>query len=458
MHRRLRFFALASVLTGSLACLRAQSPENTDWPLPETYFPGLKTLLDSAVRQSPRMIARNAEEAVAEGNRIIAKAGQLPSLGGYFRYFPWDRDERVADPNSPYTSQKTSYALNLTQPVYHWGALESTARIGELQRKIARGDTAESYRALASEIRGQFLQLIIKKAGLARTRFAQRLAEDDLKLAKEKSASRVISEADLFSPTLAVEQAQLATDRTEDDYESAKKFLAKLAGAAPLADAQIPDAIPDVAQPQGRFEGLLAEFATQTEAGSYVLKNVRDQIEIEKLNYRIAAARLRPNVDVLIGSSQDEQSYTANIGAKYGVTSYFTGVQVNWSIFDGFASKGAKLNSLTRRRELERRYQQMSADLLEQAQAKLRQLQFATRSLEIGRKQLANSDRNLASAKDNTARGLASESDLRMAEFGYAGALIDTYNARADYLARVADFLGTVLKDPALSNLPGPSP
>ncbi|HVU24530.1 MAG TPA: TolC family protein [Opitutus sp.] len=457
MPRRLRILALAGFAAAVLTA-RGEAPAGAGLPLPENYFPALKTMLATAARRSPRMVTRDLNEALAEGNRIIARAGLLPSAGGNFRYLPWDRDYRVADPRSPYTSEKIAYAVNLTQPLYHWGALESTARIAELQSKITRGETTETYRQLANEIRRQFLQLIVKKADLARTRTGQKRAEEQLQLAQENLDRHAISDADMFTPQMAADQARLATDRAVDDYDSSRLLLGKFVGTGPVGDDQVPDAIPEIPATPERLKPYLDDYANTAEPGAYLLRTVKDQIEVEKLNYRVASARLRPSVDLVLGSTQDEQSYTANIGAKYGVTSYFAGIGVSWSLFDGRATKGIKINTLARRRELERRYQQISGDLLDDARAKYRQLEFAARSLDLEERQLVRRDQDLDRVKDRLARGLASEADVRNAEFARGGDQVDVYRARSDYLTRAADFLGSVLQDPVSANLPASPP
>src|ERR1019366_4135516 len=99
MLRPIRLLSLctASVCLAALPRVHAQpyAVNSSSLPLPETYFPTLKEILSAAVGQSPRMVARNAENAAAEGNRIVMRSGQLPSFGGYVGYYPWQRDWRA---------------------------------------------------------------------------------------------------------------------------------------------------------------------------------------------------------------------------------------------------------------------------------------------------------------------------------------------------------------------------
>lgn len=453
MHRCLRRLVFSFLLCFS-ALLRSQSLPTHALPVPETYLPGLKTLLEEAVRQSPRMIARNMDEALTANQRAMTDAQRLPQVSGALTYFPLNHEERRGDPLSPYTSQKSAYSLNLSQPLYHWGALINTSRIAELQERVVKGQTVEAYRLLVSEIRSGYLQLIVKKAGLARTRESVKLTEAQLVLAQERFAKGQISEADLFGPTLGMDQARLSLERIIDDYESSKKNYAKLYGGEPLTDEQIPDEIPDISISLEACEELLADFAQERETRSYGLRIMQDQLAMEKLNYEIAQARLKPKVNLIVGTSQDEQSYTRNIGDKYGVTAYYAGVRVEWSIFDGFATRAIKRNALIRRRMAERNFAESSSAVLENARAKLRQLRFSVRGLELHQRQVRVNDENFRRTQADAARGQISAADLRSAEFNRAGALIDTYNVRGECLMRATDFISTLLADPALANLP----
>lgn len=451
MYRRLCLLAFAAIAVFP-PLLRSQPSSNSSLPVVESFFPGLKPLLEQAVRQSPRMIARSAAEALAANSLVAVRAEQLPKIGGYVTYLPGNYEERKNE-QDPLTSQKSAYALNLTQPIYHWGALRDGTRIAELQQQSALGSTIETYRLLVAEIRGGYLQLILKKAGLARARAGLKIVQEELTLAQERFQKGEISEADLYSPTVNFDRTQLDLERVIEDYEWSKKTFAKLYGGEPLSDEQIPDSIPDVAVEIEEFGALLSGFAQEKEQRSFGLQNLQRDIEIEKLNYDIASTRLKPKVNLLVGTSQDEQSYTRSISDKYGVTAYYAGVRLEWSIFDGFATKAIKSNSVIRRRQLEHAYRETSASLLDNARVKLKQLEFTARSLAIDRKGLQLNEENLERVRDNVARGLSAPSELRRAEYNHAGALINTYNARVDFLVRTSDFLATILVDPAIAQL-----
>lgn len=456
MLRCIRYFALAGVVCCFSVFLRAQPSTNAALPLPETYFPGLKTLLDAAVRQSPRMILRNTEEAVAEAERIMARAGQLPSVRAWGGYYPWTQDT-VGDGTQSKT-QKTAYNIAVEQPMFHWGALRDTTRIGDLRKKIAGGQTAEVYRGLVAEIRAHYLQLVLKRLSLERARAVQKMADEALLQARERLEQKVISESDLFGPTINAEQARLAADRTEEELENARTYLGKLCGAAPLSLAEIPTGIPPIAPASEAIETLVAEFAGQPDPSTYGLQNLRRQIEIEKLNYNVANARLRPKVNAVAGLKQDEQNYQYTQDSarnyKYEVQSLFTGLEVNWPIFDGFTTQAMKTAALARRRQLERDYGDQVENVIRTIRGQKRQLDFAVRGLAISEQYLAQGSRTLRTREEDQRRGLVSVADLNTARLQYLDTQMATFAARNDYLLRVAELLSATLNDPVLASLP----
>lgn len=453
MNRFLRLLAVVSALVSLISTPRAQTVSGGSMPLPENYFPALKTLIDGAVKQSPRMISRNTEDAIAEGNRIIARAGQLPSVGGSFAYYPWDRQDR-AGLTETVNVKKMAYSASLTQPLFHWGALRNTTRIGELQQKITQGQTAEAYRLLVNEIRAQYLQLILKKAGLTRVRYNQKIVDDQLALARSKLEKHVIAEADMFAPTIYAEQARLSTDRTREDFESAKIALAKLAGAPVLTDDQIPDVIPAVTPASAAVQSQLSAFTSQPELDTFALRNLRRQIEVEKLNYAVTNVRLRPKLSAVVGISQDQQHYSLSDTAPYQVRDTYAGISVYWAIFDGFANSKYKSNTLARQRQLERDYKAQTEDQIAALKAQARQLEFSARNLAIVEKLLDSSSNAVRVRKEDLARGLASDSDVNGAQLAFYDSQLNAFNARYEYLMGVAGLLSSMLEDPALANLP----
>lgn len=460
MYPHIRFITIACLLVSASTLQVSAQPQASLPPLPETYFPALGSILETALQQSPKMVYRNTEAMIAEANRITARAGLLPTLGTYVTYYPLDRQQRAVAPSvdpKGYTISNVkqfNYSVFVTQPVLHWGALKYNAQIGELQLKISQGMLADAYRTLASEIRSQYLGLIVRKASLAKVQFARDVADDDLRLARSKLEKRVIAEADMFSPTIAAEQARLIADHNQSDYDNARVLFGRLCGTPPISDQDVPTEIPAVSPATSSLLALVGRSSAVSKLSTYALENAKRAIEVEKLNYRIARTRLRPKLNLIIGVSQSQVSYSLDPGARYQVRDYYAGGTFNWTIFDGFATKAAKSASLLRRQQLERTYEEQSGEFRSGLRQQMTEIEFSARNLAIVEKLLASSDAYMVIKTEDQKRGLASESELQSARLGLKVSQINAYNARAEYLMKVTEYVSAIQMDPVLMNLP----
>lgn len=446
---KLRYSIVAWVAVGS-GVLWSAAVDNL--ALPERALPALNPILHEAVQQSPRMLNRALELEIAENNRIEARAGLLPNVGGSYRYLQ-ARDDR-ADQAEVLRVRKVYYDLSLNQPLFFWGERRNSARAGVIAKQMAEGNYREAYRQLAQQLRSNYGNLVIQKILVARARRYMAYAKQQVSIAEARLAKKEISDLDAFPVRLAAERGQINLEQTEFDFENAKQSFARLAGMASIDDSQIPDEIPAVPYSAETFEQLLAAFLSAKESPNAEVANQRRQVEINELSYRNQRTRLRPKFAAVMGANQDEQAYSINGSQKYRVNSLYAGVQINWSIFDGFASGAATRTALARRREAENDLAEVSDRVQRQAQTQVRYINFAARSMVISDRGLDSGLGALRAKQDEFKRGIASESDVSQAELALLDARATAYNARLDLMLKVGEFLGTLNQDPVVGLVP----
>ena len=445
----LRFFLAISLLAGSTW---AATPAANELVLPERMFPQLEAILQTAVQQSPRMLNRALDLEIAENNRISARAKLLPSVGGYANYY--DARDTRADISGRLNVTKIAYNFSLNQPVFYWGERRNNAQIGEIQARMAKGQYRDGYRLLAATLRDNYMRLIVQKLGVKRAEFNVEYTRNILKQEETRLAQKVISEYQIFNVRLNAEQAQIALERTRFDFENAKVSFARLAGlAATMSDDMIPNSIPTVTYAAGPYDQLLAGFLNQKDPPTTEAATLRSQLEIENLNYANQQTRLRPKLNFVLGVSQDEQSYTINVAQKYRFNSIFGGLSANWTLFDGFAAGAGQRSSLARRRQMENDYKEMTERLAQQAQTQAKLINFSARYMSISDRFVTSSEGNLKTKRDEFRRGIMSETDVSQAQLALYDAQINGYNGRIDFLAKIGDFLGTVMEDPIVAKL-----
>lgn len=455
--KNLRLFAAVPLLVTALVTVRLAA---NDLVLPEQLFPQLDGILKQAVQQSPRMLSRSLELEVAENNRVAAKAGLLPQIGASYSYYN-SRDKQALayenpnnDTSDVYTVTKTPYSASVSQAIYHWGALKNSAKIGEIQKNLAQGQYREAYRLLAQSLRSEYLRLVLLKISAARAAYNNETTAKQLKQEEERLVKKVISEAEIFSVRINAERAQIAAERASFDLENARKSFARMAGlGTAFTNDDIPDQIPETKVSPAELDHRLAGFLAQKDPVSMEAFSMRQQLEVENLQYEINRTRLWPKLNAVVGLSQDEQDNYFGQGTKYNVTSLYAGISLNWNIFDGFAASAATKSSLARKRILENDYRQLTERLAQDAQTQAKLAEFSGRSMSITDRLLVSGEGNLRAKNEEFNRGVRSEAEVNQAKLSLYDAQINAFSARRDYLMSTGDFLGTIMEDPVLANL-----
>src|SRR5690606_11905681 len=83
------------------------------------------------------------------------------------------------------------------------------------------------------------------------------------------------------------------------------------------------------------------------------------------------------------GLTQDEQNFTANPLSRYQLEYLYAGVQVSWTIFDGFASRHATKAGLARLRAEQINYDAQQQNLLDDLDNLERQLNRLSLSVQL---------------------------------------------------------------------------
>lgn len=431
----------------------AQSAVDPTIPVAERIFPALVPLLKQAVQQSPRAISSSLEYLIAQENIGLNRSRMLPSAGGYLTY-SYTQDRRL-DRTEPLYGAKLMYNMSVTQPLYHWGALRAGNNYGKLTAKIAENNHAETCRLLLLEVRAAYLRLIILKANAKRAEFAVRLASTEWRHVESQVKNGLMSQAELNGPIVRLQYAELDRDRSNEDYRFAKVTVERLTGSEPISDDSIPTEIPKISYPRESLHALSDHFdASAPGTGVYRLEIARLRVEQEKLNYAIIDKNLRPKFNLVVGASQDEVGYTGSPADKARTQSFYGGINMNWAVFDGFSTATQRRASRLRLRQLRAEQSERERDHDELVKNQVRQLEFSARGTGLAEQSLDQANDSVRVMEDDVKRGLSAESQIDGARIARDATQLQTMSSRTDLLSRIADFLSTIGRDPALQFIP----
>ncbi len=421
--------------------------------MPEDFIPELKPILAGAIDRAPSAIAASIDIAQSEAQLYGAEAALWPNVNASASYA--GSKESVSGGGVGSTSKGLFYSGNITQPIFQWGAYKWQADVGKLSLQVARRNFAEAYRSLAVTIRSQYLSLVIRRISLRNALYKLKLAEESAAVAEETKKAGAISDAQYSQYQILVQDNQLFADRAQEDYRYSKLLFMRLAGLDELPDERIPMQIPAPKYDGAIADAVLHYFVSEGIQSAFQYEIYQLQIKSDDLAYRIARTRLLPKFSASLGYSLSNNS-TASPGSvtQTALTSVNYGLTGNWTIFDGFSTRGAKLSALASKRSAERQRQTYVDNTIDSISNLRTIVEFSSRARGLAETRGDLLKAALDKTEGDVKLGIASRVTLETVTLGFYGAELARANARMDFFSNWAAFVSLAEADPALANLP----
>jgi len=446
----MRLSATLSLALIAAASLRAEAP-SVQGTLPEDYIPGLRPLLQTAVQRSPNTISASIALAQQEAAKYIANSVLWPSVS-FSSDYAATTESTSQSQNS--TSKGLFYSASIYQPIFQWGAYKNTALIGDLGVKIAQRQYADAYRQLAVLIRQQYLGLIGRKVALRNALFGQKLSEESLAVQQARFEAGSSSQAELGNFRLAVDQANLDADRAAEDLGYAKRVFTRLVGIDDLDDESIPLMVPHPEYSAPMADAILTGFVGDGIESTFQSQVYQMIIKQQDLSYSIAKVRLLPKVNASVAYSY-ENYVAASVGSvsQVGIQSESYSIAANWTIFDGFATRGAKLSALGTKRYYERVRKTYVDSTIDTISYMRHQIDFSSRALKLSEVHHALIESEVKRLADDKTLGYASQATIDTGIQNLYATEQQMAYARTDFLSRWTEFISLAGIDPALANI-----
>jgi len=303
---------------------------------------GAESLLDvyqQALANDPQFKQAQADWLAAQENLPIARAALLPNLGlqglGSFNYQDFTTNTAFAT-NGGYP--QTQLQLNLTQPIFNWGAWKS------LQRADAsvKGATANYYYAqqdLITRTVKAYLNVLQANDVLYATRGKKRAFAEEYDTAKQKFDVGLAPITDVYDSLAKYDQAKAQEIQNINQLSDALESLHAITGhyytyLNGLTEQGIP-----LINPAPNNINAWSEIAARQ---NYQLQSQRYSAESAKANIGEKAAGYLPSFAIQ-GQVNDIRQWdrTLTFGDTAGQTEnlvadiYSIGIGVNWSLLSG---------------------------------------------------------------------------------------------------------------------------
>lgn len=462
--RRVSLFAMSVVIP---CLLQAQSGGDASiaGTMPEDALPDLKRIIASALKQSPQMIQNEIAISQSEAARYSSASQRLPQVGASASYAWNDISADLAEPPGGFkpgdvrkSRDKSSgpyYGVSASQPIFTWYAISNQVKMADISIKISEKNYGEAYRGLASSLRTQYLGLIFQKISRRNQRYSLAQTERMLALDEARLKSGALAPGELIGPRQGFATARLAMARTDDIYARSKTQLARLAGVAPIDDDAIPLEAPKWSSDPGAPATLAARL--QRDGVETTMQGQINALRIKdaELTYKVARTRLYPKFYLSAAATQyNSQNVTPTSVTQASAFSMSYAISGTWTLFDGFATRGAKLSALAQKRSHEHMQKNLALQVADQVQAAAQGIEFAAQSLELVEATRAGFLVNLDRVRDEFKRGSLTEDAVASATSQLYAQDAAVVAVRIDLLGRWAELVSLVGSDPVLNQLP----
>lgn len=424
---------IALLMAGTVLCgVWAESTEDR-WA--ESAVPALRPVLERALVQSPRLLERNLDLAQSKADWYVQRASSFPSVSAYGT-MQWQYEDRL-DRASASVNDRTYYNVSINQPVWHWGALEASRKIAAINRQLAEMNAAEAYRALALEIRASYLSLMLGRIALRNAENQERLAQKNLERQRVRLEADQVTARAVRLAEWRVEEAALARRRLRVDLDYSLDAFRALVGAPDFSEDDVASEAAALSVPP-----TLPAVADPAAPRYYALRVA--ELEVKKARQSQVAPRyaLFPRFSLVAGVSRDEVNRDVDLYKKYQVDLWYVGAQVNWTLFDGFNSKGQRMAALTRLRRAERKQETTAAEIARTDGKERANVEFTWDAYRFARRRELGTLNNINRLEAEQQRGNASDDQIDTARveadaasYAAQAALVAHLNATAQYLS-----------------------
>lgn len=418
--------------------------------LPEHHLPALRDLLETAGRRSPQLVAQDLERILA-GIRIqSADAQRLPQVGGGLSY-AINQTAVSSNAGAPTRDSGGFYNLSVTQPLYHWGALQNQSASARISALIAQKSFTQAARDLRVLIRRAFLGLVAEKARVTAAAETVRLVAAEVAVLEEKKSRGVASAAAVEGEKLRLREVCLDHDRLAAEFEANRGRLARLAGAPELPESAVPSDLP-ATLPSAELAAAVTAAALRDGARSTLEYEIHDlRLKDALLRHEIEKVRLRPKFYLSAGVSlENSTNVNENTVNQQGVQRRTVSVFAQWSIFDGFATRAAIRESVAGRRAQERRAEAEMITLLQNIQLLERGLRLDAEQVSLAEIRLGLATEGSRVIAREVELGHAPRGDLERSRAGILQAGIRLQESRALLLSRWAELVALAGAEPNL--------
>ncbi|AAM73266.1 MAG TPA: transporter [Chlorobaculum sp.] len=311
-------------------------------------------------------------------------------------------------------------SLQVQQPIYNRDAIIG-GKMARSARKAQGFMTDRAVESIDLNVKKAFYGLILAKKNLDAIEQSIRIMQGYSSEAARGYAAGLVTKSDKLSTEVRLAELRDQKLQIQDAIRNAQDALRTILALGP----------DDTIQPIGDLAvdaRIPASAAKASAEGRSDLKALAAFQEVAGYQHDMARAQYLPRVNAFAQQNWHDSSFLGTEGSSWTI-----GLNVQWNIFDGMATKG-KVQE-TKAQELEARYNYQAAK--EQSEM---EIDMARRALVTSRERIAVTQKSLEAAKvsfdfigEQFRTGMAMTFELLMREQAWTWAKMSLNQAKYDY-------------------------
>ncbi len=352
-------------------------------------------------------IARKKIEA-AHGDLISARSGFLP-----FVVTTGLLDKREHQQETRLRDEDYNASVRVLQNLYTGGAVTSQMAIARLSVERQEYEFQEIANRVAMEVRIAFNEALLNRAKVRVREDSVRVLEEELKSQQERLSAGIVGTLNVSRAevTLANERPELINARTQ--LMNSYLRLGELCGINFEAQS---DKAPFEISGELNYHAQHAELSeslARADTNRPEIKARQKDIEIQDRQYKLDQSELRPQVQFFSGYEvYSERDPAVGSELNHG---YLVGVNANWHVFDGFATKGRLQATRARREAAAQALEAARRSVASEVRSAFFDLDQAERVLRTETENVHTADESLEIARTNLGAGLGTQLDILQA-------------------------------------------
>lgn len=416
-----------------------------NWPVPESLFAELRQVLAGLPHNAPTALILEEDKVAAKGQRLADRSHRLPRAGGTLGV---QREAKTRGSLNEFIYRTIPIlGAEVTQPIFHWGALKARSEMGDLRVEAAQYHYEGSMRGLVLEVRRRYLDILIQRARLALLEQNCEIAEKNYKREQNRYQLGESARLNLDESLVVLNEVKSRKIALLKELQSQEYYFRNIAGWEGPIQGELPF---DWEMPE-RFNELVADeflVANQVHPGERFYALEREG-KLEKLNYKVINARLLPIFNAR-GGVYESLLESPDSTTTQNETNFFVGLNVEWRVFDGFETKGMKLASKARSRRLSREAKWELERRELEVQSLVERIGLSLESVELLESRLNISDAVLTRKHHEYVDLRITSTDYLSAKLSRDDSRINLLEARVNLLYDSSVLLSYVGRDPAL--------